>query len=114
MKAARLESLHRLALLAPFMFVAVMFIACSLIDKPNNTVAFTSNQIVALAEQIERAQSMGTLSESEGDKYLAELLRANSLLIDSSVLVSGFSACEATDTRLQCIDKVLAQVEQAL
>jgi hypothetical protein len=96
------------------LILALTLSGCSLIDKPNNTAAFASNQIVALAEQIERAQSMGTLSESEGDKYLAELLRANNLLIDSSVLVSGFSACDATDTRLKCVDKVLAQVEQAL
>lgn len=93
-------------------FVALT--ACALIGKPNNTVAFTSNQIVALAERVERAQAIGALSEADGDKYLSALLRANSLLIDSKALVTDIEACEATDTRLQCIDKVLAQVEQAL
>lgn len=88
--------------------------ACSLIDKPNNTVAFTSNQIVALAERVERAQAIGALSEAEGDKYLTALLRANSLLIDSKALVTDIEACKATDTRLQCVDKVLEQVEAAL
>ena len=88
--------------------------ACSLIDKPNNTVAFTSNQIVALAERVERAQAIGALSEADGDKYLTALLKANTLLIDSRALVADVEACEATDTKLQCIDKVLAQVEQAL
>lgn len=88
--------------------------ACSLIDKPNNTVAFASNQIVALAGRIEQAQTIGALSETDGDKYLTALLRANELLIDTRALVTDIEACEATDTRLQCIDKVLAQVEQAL
>lgn len=88
--------------------------ACLFIDKPNNAVAFTSNQIVALAERVERAQAIGALSEAEGDKYLTALLKANSLLIDSKALVTDIEACEATDTQLQCVDKVLAQVEQAL
>lgn len=101
-------------LLAVIGLAASALTACSLIGKPNNTVAFTSNQIVALAERVEQAQAIGALSEVEGDRYLAALLKANSLLIDSKALVTDIEGCEATDTRLQCIDKVLAQVEQAL
>lgn len=95
-------------------FAFMMLTACALIDKPNNSLAFTSNQIVALAERVERAQAIGALSEAEGDRYLTALLRANTLLIDSKALVTDIEACEATDTRLQCVDKVLAQVEQSL
>ena len=95
-------------------FAFMTLTACALIDKPNNTAAFTSNQIVALAERVERAQTIGALSETDGDKYLTALLRANELLIDTRALVTDIEACEATDTRLQCIDKVLAQVEQSL
>lgn len=88
--------------------------ACSVIDKPNNSAAFLSNQIVTLAERVERAQAIGALSESNGDKYLTALLRANELLIDSRAMVTGIDGCADTDTRLQCIDKVLSQVEGAL
>lgn len=88
--------------------------ACAVIDKPNNSTAFLSNQIVVLAERVERAQAIGALSETDGDKYLTALLRANELLIDSRAIVGNIEACSETDTRLQCIDKVLAQVEGAL
>lgn len=112
MKQATSKSLE--AFIGVLAFAFMTLTACALIDTPNNTVAFTSNQIVALAERVERAQAIGALSESEGDKYLAALLKANSLLIDSEALVTDIEACEATDTQLQCVDKVLAQVEQSL
>lgn len=96
------------------LILALTLSGCSLIDKPNNAVALASNQIVALAERIEQAQAIGALSEADGDKHLAALLKANTLLLDSRALVTDIEACEATDTRLKCVDKVLAQVEQAL
>jgi hypothetical protein len=67
------------------------------------TAAFASNQIVALAERIEQAQAIGALSETDGDKYLTALLRANTLLIDGRALVTDINGCEATDTRRECL-----------
>lgn len=112
MKQATSKALD--AFMGVLAFAFMTLTACALIDKPNNTAAFASNQIVSLAERVERAQSTGALSEAEGDKYLTALLRANTLLIDSKALVTDIEACEATDTSLQCIDKVLANVEQSL
>ena len=66
------------------------------------------------AKQRRFTRAIGALSETDGDKYLTALLKANTLLIDGRALVTDINGCEATDTRLQCIDKVLAQVEQAL
>lgn len=93
---------------------ALALSACAVIEKPNNSAAFLSNQIVTLAERVERAQAIGALSEADGDKYLGALLKANELLIDSRAIVGNIDACADTDTRLQCIDKVLSQVEGAL
>lgn len=93
---------------------ALALSACSIIDKPNNSAAFLSNQIVVLAERVERAQAIGALSETDGDRYLGALLRANELLIDSRALVTSIDVCADADSRLQCIDKVLATVEGAL
>lgn len=92
----------------------VFLTGCALTEKPNNATAFTSDQIVNLAVQVERAQAGGALSEEKGDEFLTLLLKANSLLQGGSVLYSDIELCSAAPTKFQCIDKVLSTVEGAL
>jgi hypothetical protein len=95
-------------------YTAITLTACALIDKPNNSTALISGQIVSMAERIEQAQSVGTLSESTGDNYLKSLSDAHALLIDARATVSGVAGCQDTDTKYQCIDRVLAEIEGKL
>ena len=95
-------------------YAAITLTACALIDKPNNAAALLSGQIVAMAERIELAQSTGRLSEARGDEYLGILSDAHQLLIDGGAVVSGVAGCTDADTKYQCIDKVLADIEGRL
>ena len=83
-------------------------------EKPNNTAAFTSDQIFNLALQVERAQATGSISETDGDRYLVMLLRANNMLADASSSYNDIPACHHSETRFQCIDAILAEIERAL
>jgi len=88
---------------------------CSLFeDKLNNAVAFTSDQIVTLALQVERAQSLGKISEPQGDKYLTWLIYVNELLRGSSETFNEIEICDTSQTKFQCIDAVMATIEEAL
>jgi len=99
--------------------IAVLFAAlitgCAMFqEKPNNATAFTSDQIVAVAKQVERAQALGALSESKGDEYLILLIRANNLLSGTSDFYGDIAACETSTSRFQCIDSILSTVEEGL
>lgn len=94
--------------------MALCLSGCALTEKPNNAAAFTSDQIVNLAVQVERAQANGLLSEVEGDEYLAMLLKANALLQDGSQAVNEIELCGEGQSRVQCIDQILQTVEAAL
>jgi len=93
----------------------LLFSGCSLFeDKPNNATAFTSDQIVMLAEQVVRAQAAGVLSEADGDEFIDKLIFANGLLGDTSALFTDLVECEGAENKYQCIDLILQEVEGAL
>lgn len=87
---------------------------CGLMDKPNNAAAYTSDQILNLGTQVERAQTNGLLSEERGDEYLGLLIQANDLLGGTLSSFAGISECEDSETKFQCIDAILNKVEGAL
>lgn len=87
---------------------------CSLLDKPNNALAFTSDQILNLAVQVERAQASHVLSEEDGDEYLGLLIQANGLLGGAVTTFGGIEVCKSSETKMQCIDAILIKVEGAL
>lgn len=96
-------------------FLLVILSGCAMFaEKPNNATAFTSDQIVAVAKQVERAQALGALSESKGDEYLTLLIRANQMLSGTNEFYSDIAACETSTSKFQCIDSILATVEEAI
>jgi hypothetical protein len=80
-------------------------------EKPNNATAYTSDQILAVAKQVERAQALGSLSEEKGDEYLTLLIRANDLLDTANNTFNDIELCAGSATKFQCIDSILATVE---
>lgn len=94
---------------------AIILSGCAMFaDKPNNTTAFTSDQIYNLAVQVERAQTNGIVSEEKGDEYLDLLLRANDLLRGAASTYTDISLCEDSESKFRCIDNILATVEGAI
>ena len=97
------------------LFVIVVITSCTnAIEKPNNSIAFTSNQIVNLAKQVERAQAIGNLSEKKGDEYLDLLIQANDLLKSTSNNFNNLELCEDLKSKLECVDNILFNVEKGL
>ncbi len=101
--------MKKLLLIIPLLVSCAMFA-----EKPNNATAFTSDQIVAVAKQVERAQALGALTEEKGDEYLALLLRANNLLEGTNNLYDDIAVCSTSATKFQCIDSIMEEVERAL
>ena len=99
-----------------YTLIAVLLLSgCAMFaEKPNNATAFTSDQLYAVAKQVERAQSFGKISEEKGDSYIDMLIRANDLLIDTSDFYGDIEACDDSETKFQCIDDILATVEEGI
>lgn len=83
-------------------------------EKPNSATAFTSDQFLTLAKQVERAQTLGSISEEKGDSYIDMLIRANDLLTETTEFYGDIEACTDSTTKFQCIDDILATVEKGI
>ena len=83
-------------------------------DKPNNAAAFTSDQIVALAIQVDRAQEEGLVSEEKGDYYIELLIQANALLGGTLDTFNYLEECKTSETKYQCIDNIMVKVQEFL
>lgn len=98
-----------------YLLLIVMLSGCGLmVDKPNNAAAFTSDQILNLAVQVEKAQSEFMINEEDGDKLLLMLLKANRLLGGTLDTFNDIETCATAETKFQCIDSILSKVQGAL
>ena len=83
-------------------------------NRPNNSIAYLSDQLVAVGKQVEIAQSRNQISEEKGDELIGKLLIGNKVLSGTVTSFIDIKECADSKNKLECADSILKSVEEGL
>jgi len=90
-----------------FLFLVLTLTACSLFDKPNNSIDALSISVDEVSKSIDSLEKQGLLdSDVERDAQI-KLAYAHSLLLEPTADLFNDEACKGATDRVACVELIL-------